>query len=238
MKLAYPLKIDKETMAYASGVNLGISTKISIEISSMLRGMTLGKAIAKLERVLAMKDAVPYRRFNKDVGHKPGMGPGRYPIKACGEVLKLLLSAKANAIDKGLSEEALYIHHIAANRAAQQYRNGRQSRRKMKRSHLQIVLAEDEKLKKADKKQEKRKTGSEAEGKKTQEEKAVQKTEKKTLQKETVEKRPVEKKPLQPEEKKTEAKLAKKPEGTDRPESKDIKVSKEEKKAPKSPSQK
>lgn len=47
--------------------------------------------------VINQKKAVPYKRFNKDVGHKKGIGPGRYPIKASGVILSLVKLAESNA---------------------------------------------------------------------------------------------------------------------------------------------
>ncbi len=142
MKQNYPIKIDKENMAYVAGVNLGISSKVSIELASWIRGKSVEKAKAMLERVIAMKEAVPYKRFNKDVGHKPGIGPGRYPVKASQEFLGLIKSAESNAVDKGLNPADLFILHISADRAAQQWKYGRQRRRKAKRTHVKIVLKE------------------------------------------------------------------------------------------------
>ena len=145
MRHKYPVKIEKESMAYVAGINLGISSKVSIEISSWLRGKSLTKAKSMLERVIAMEQAVPYRRFNKDVGHKPGIGPGRYPVKASSEFLDLLKSAESNAVDKGINAQDLFIFHISADRAAQQWKYGRQRRRKAKRTHVKIVLKDVEK---------------------------------------------------------------------------------------------
>ena len=69
--------------ARAVGANLPISTKVCYEIANAIRGRNVNKAIAFLERVVNMKEAVPYKRYNGDVGHKPGkMAAGRYPIKA------------------------------------------------------------------------------------------------------------------------------------------------------------
>lgn len=145
MKLKYPYWIEKERMGYAAGISMGISPKIAIEITGMLRGLSVEKAKETLSSVIAMKRPVPYRRFNADVGHKKGIGPGRYPVKASSEILRLLKSAESNAVDKGLNPAGMLVSHISANRAPQQWKFGRKRRRKAKSAHVYIVLEEGEK---------------------------------------------------------------------------------------------
>ncbi len=99
------------------------------------------------------EEAVRFTRFNKGVGHKPGIGPGRYPIKASKEILDLLKSAEANAQFKVLNTANLIIGHISANKASDSWHYGRQRRRKMKRTNVEVILAE-----KVQKKDEPKKT--------------------------------------------------------------------------------
>lgn len=155
--------------ARAYGQSLGISTKASINICKAIRGMDAQKAVRYLEDVLAFKRAIPYTRFTDGVGHRPGnMAAGRYPIKASVAILSVLKSAIANAVQKGLADE-LVIVHISAQRAATQFHQGRQRRRMMKKSHIELVLKEVE-SKKPVKKQEKT-----VEAKKKQDAKSVSK---------------------------------------------------------------
>lgn len=132
----------KEKMARALGQALPVSTKHSVEICSFIRGKKLSRAKRMLEDVMDMKEAVPFKRFNHNIGHRRGMGPGRYPIKACGEILKVVKGCEANAQFKGLDTASLVIVHANANFASRPYHSGRQSRRKMKRTHIEIVAAE------------------------------------------------------------------------------------------------
>ncbi len=129
-------------MARAAGRDLGISTKVSIEICNFLRHKTTAKARAILNRVLAKEEPIPMKRFKSDRGHKPGMAAGRYPMNACKEFVKLLDTVEANAQFKGLSTANLKIGHICANSAGSTYRYGRHRGRKAKRTHLQIVVEE------------------------------------------------------------------------------------------------
>jgi len=137
-----------ETMARCVIQSASVSTKHCIEICSHIRGRNAEKARTILSGVIDMKQAIPYRRFNKGVGHRKGrMGPGRYPVKACTEVLKAIESCEANAQSKGLNTD-LKIIHICANMASRPWHYGRARRRKMKRTHIEIVLKESEPKKK------------------------------------------------------------------------------------------
>lgn len=141
--------------ATAKGINLQVSTKQCIEICSFVRRKTVNKAKQMLKGVIAKKVAVPMRRFNRDTGHKRGIGPGRYPINAASEVLKLLESVENNALSQGLNPEALKIAVIKANKGEDQWHYGRQRRRKMKRTNIDIVVEETEATKKKAPKAEK-----------------------------------------------------------------------------------
>ena len=134
-------------MARVIGRSIGISTRHAIEISNFMRGKNVQKMKAFLEDVIKMKRAVPFTRFNKGVGHKPGMGPGRYPIKSCTEILALLKSAEANAQFKALNTSNLVISHINADKASMAWHYGRQRRRRMKRTNMEIILTERGSLK-------------------------------------------------------------------------------------------
>lgn len=129
-------------MARVKGSSLGISHKISIEICNAIRKKNLKDAKAFLKRVLAFKEAVPYKRFKESRGHKPGMAAGGYPEKASEEILALLESVEANAQFKGLNTAHLIIIHINANKAGMVRRLGRHRGRKTKRTSIEIVVEE------------------------------------------------------------------------------------------------
>ncbi len=135
-------KYESETMARASGRSLPISTRQSIEISNFLRGKKLEKAKNILQRVMEKKQAIPYRIYNDNIAHKPGIGPGKYPEKASMHILKLLESVEANAQFKGIDTSKLIVAHISANQAARTLHYGRKRRRKMKRTNIEIVVKE------------------------------------------------------------------------------------------------
>ena len=132
--------------ATAKSLNLPISTKQSYEIANFLRYKNLQKAKKLLEEVLKKKIAVPYKRYNRDTGHKKGnIAAGRYPEKASKSFLMLLNSVEANADDKGLDNEKLIISELISTMGTQQWHAGRLRRRRMKRTHLYIRVEESEK---------------------------------------------------------------------------------------------
>jgi large subunit ribosomal protein L22 len=145
---------NKETMAKVVGKALPISTKQSIEVCSFIRGKNIQKMKDFLKDVIDMKQAVKFTRFNKGMGHKKGIGPGRYPIKTCTEILELLESAESNAQLKGLNSANLIIGHINADKASSAWHYGRQRRRKMKRTNLNLILIEKESKKEISKPEE------------------------------------------------------------------------------------
>ncbi len=144
VKYNYSKKLDvEENVAKAVGVALPISTKQSIEICNFIRRKPLAKAKQRLIEVINKKMAVPFKRFNDNVGHKRGkIAAGRYPEKSCGEILKLLESVEANAQFKGLNTSNLVITHICAQKAARPWHYGRQRRRKMKRTNVEVIVEE------------------------------------------------------------------------------------------------
>lgn len=137
-----------ENIARGVGRALNISLKHAIEICAYIRGKSLKRSKAFLENVIEKKEAVPFRRFNDDVGHKPGVGPGRYPVKAATDILKMLKSVESNADEKGMDVNILVVSHTCANKASRPMRPGRHSRRESKRTHVEIGLKEDAKLSK------------------------------------------------------------------------------------------
>jgi large subunit ribosomal protein L22 len=132
-----------EKINRAIGRDLPISTKQSIEICSYIRGRSVKKSKYILQKVIEKEMAIPFKRFNKDMGHRPGrMAAGRYPIKSCQNILKILNSAESNAVSNGSNVDNLFIKNAIANKASQPLHTGRKIRRKMKRAHIEIILEE------------------------------------------------------------------------------------------------
>ena len=130
-------RYDEKTMARAKGISLPISHKQAREICHHLKNRRVDDAKKMLERVFDMTQAIPFKRFNMNVGHKPGISAGRYPQNASKEILKLIESAEKNANNKGMNN--LFITHMNAHIAAPGQRGGR-TPGQAKRAHVEIVV--------------------------------------------------------------------------------------------------
>lgn len=142
-------------MAKALGTALPISFKQSVEICRFIKNRNVEEAKKILHNVAEKKAAVPFKRYNWDLGHKKKLGPASYPEKASKEFIRLIESVEANAQFKGLNTSNLIITHVSAHKAGKTWHFGRKTRRKMKRTNVEIVV--EEKKKAQEGKQEKTK---------------------------------------------------------------------------------
>ena len=144
--------IDNEKMAKASGRELRVSHKHAREVCRTIKGMKLDQAKVYLRQVILKKKPVPFRRFNKHVGHRHGLEKafaGRYPVKTATEILRILEGAEANAEYKGLDLDNLRIVHASAYPGMKikrfiQRAFGRSSPRFNTLTHVELVLEEME----------------------------------------------------------------------------------------------
>jgi len=144
--------MDLEKTAKASGRELRVSPKHAREVCKTIKGMKLDRAKDYLRQVILKKKAVPFRRFNKKMGHRKGLDhafSGRYPVKAATQILMVLEGAEANAEYKGLDLERLRIMHASAYPGMKIKRFiprafGRSSPRFNTLSHVELVLEEME----------------------------------------------------------------------------------------------
>ena len=217
VKINHPHPANEERVARSGATNMRISTKNSVEISRFIKGLAVDRAIEYLEDVVTKKKAVPFKRFIKDQAHrKGGMGPGRYPVNAAIEFIKLLKNVKNNAEQKGFEAERLVVDNAQANLCGSSFHRGARSfgRRFSKSTNISITVKE-KKVKKsaADKKL---KTSVAAVEKKPKVVEVKEKTEpKKTAEKpKTVEKKP---KVVEAKEKTESKKTAEKPKTAESP---------------------
>jgi len=106
---------DKQNMACASSKSLPISTKTSMKIVNLIRNKNLHKA----REILNKKEK-----------------------KASKKIVELLKAVESNAQFKGLNTSNLVISHICVNKASRPWHYGRQRRRKMKRTHIEVIVGE------------------------------------------------------------------------------------------------
>jgi len=140
-KMTTQTKVGMEHAASARSLNLPISTKHSVEISRYLRYKNTQFAKQFLEKVISLQKPVPFKKFTTDLGHKPGIGPGRYPQKATQEFLRLLASVEKNAQYRGLDTTRLKIVGLVVNKASIPMNGGR-NRHAGRRTHIAIHVAE------------------------------------------------------------------------------------------------
>jgi large subunit ribosomal protein L22 len=145
----------KEHMARAVARSVPISTKASIEICNSIRHKSVARAKTILKDAISLRKPIRYTRFREGAGHKPGMAAGKFPKKASEHILQLIEAVEANAQFKGINTSNLEIVHIAAQDAGNVWRYGRQRRRKMKSTTIEIMVAEGKKEEKHEKKQAK-----------------------------------------------------------------------------------
>ncbi len=147
---SYSAKGEREAMA--SGRDLRVSFKETVELLRAIRGKKLSEAYQILDDVIALKRAVPFRRFKRGIPHRRelnGWKPGRYPVKAAKLVKKILKSAEHNATNKDLDPDRLYVKHAAAQTGTKLKRifpraYGRATPRVEQLVHVEIVLEERE----------------------------------------------------------------------------------------------
>lgn len=150
MELKYSLALkDESKIAKAIGRDLNISFKDAVVICEKIRGMQVEKAKNLLEDVIKLKRAIPYRRFNKGIGHRKGLRRkekiAKYPKKASGEILKILKNLETNSEYKGLNSENLKIIHMQAQKGVVRKRRKPKGRYKLWRTeyvNVQVIAKE------------------------------------------------------------------------------------------------
>lgn len=135
---------DPKTMVRVAGRNLAISHKASYELTAFIKNKNVDSVIRALESVINLELVVPYRRYNRDVAPKAGVGPGRYPVKAAIVTIKLLKNLKGAARSKGLDLQKLTIIHATATKGPVRRRYGRKIGLERKNTHIELVAKEVE----------------------------------------------------------------------------------------------
>ena len=164
----YTQLLQGSRLVTARAVNVDMHVKHCIEITRHVKNMTAGQAVELLEQVVKIDSpradirrqakAIPFVKGSGNkrrkrsgpsmVGHRKGkMGPGRYPAKAAGEIIKLITSAMENARHEheGIEAEDMLITHFAAHRGPQKRAfmpraRGRATPKNHYRTNLEIFL--------------------------------------------------------------------------------------------------
>lgn len=146
MALQYSFQgFDSKSMVRLAGRNLPLSHKVCYEIAKFIKNKKVGDILKTLERVSEKKTAIPYRRYNRDVAHKPGKIAGaRYPIKTSKAIINLLKNLQGAARSKGLDIQKLQVIHAAAHKGPKRHRYGRKRGQERKNTHFELVAKEAE----------------------------------------------------------------------------------------------
>ena len=144
--------LDPTKTVKASGRELRVSHKAAREVCTAIKGMTLDQAKEYLNKVMRKKQPVPFRRYNKKLGHRHGVEnafAARYPIKTAKRILQVLEGAEANAEFRGFDLERLRVLHAAAYPGMKLERFtpralGRSSPKINTLTHVELVLEQTE----------------------------------------------------------------------------------------------
>jgi large subunit ribosomal protein L22 len=144
--------LDPAKTVKASGRELRVSHKAAREVCTAIKGMTLDQAKEYLNKVMRKKQPVPFRRYNKKLGHRHGVEnafAARYPIKTAKRILQVLEGAEANAEFRGFDLERLRVLHAAAYPGMKLERFtpralGRSSPKIQTLTHVELVLEQTE----------------------------------------------------------------------------------------------
>jgi len=151
MKLGYSFTPENEAfVAKAQGTELTIKFKHATEICAAIRGMKAKAAEEYLQKVLDGKAYVAFKKTKLQGGHKKGEGLkkwpyGKQPVKAVGEIIKVLKAANANAEFRGLDLDNCIVASAVAQRGRKMHRLRPKGRHAVYSTHLttvQIVVEE------------------------------------------------------------------------------------------------
>jgi large subunit ribosomal protein L22 len=142
--------LDPDVTAKASGREMDISPKHAREICKAIKGLYIEHAITYLENVVEKKRSVPFKRYNRKVGHRSdlqGWHTGRYPVKASSKILEVLHNLENNIEYKGLEMDRCRIIHSASHRGRKIKRMftrafGKSSPKNNTLTHVEFVVHE------------------------------------------------------------------------------------------------
>lgn len=116
--MKYSFNRNKNDIIFAHTKDINASYKDLSAVCDSVRYKNAAQALSELEDIFNGKRAVLYRRHNRRMGsrHELGGKLGRYPMKSAGIIKKTLLNAMANARNKGLEPDIMFVVHASANK--------------------------------------------------------------------------------------------------------------------------
>ncbi|MGC8649146.1 MAG: 50S ribosomal protein L22, partial [Candidatus Micrarchaeia archaeon] len=118
MDIKYSFNQKSKDIAFASLKDINANFKDLIAVCDSIRYKSLPLALESLDYVINDKKPILYRKYNKYMGarHELNGRKGRTPIKCAKIVRKVLINAMANADNKGMDVDSLYVVHASANK--------------------------------------------------------------------------------------------------------------------------
>ncbi len=150
----YSLKLaDESRIAKAVARDVSVSYKKLVNLARVIKGMNLRKAIDFLEKVIEKEEAVPHWKYHGKIPHRRGLSDrwgvpqGKYPAKAAKEMLKLLRHVEANAENRDLDTDNLWIIHVGVHKSTTLKRMmprayGRSSPKYRRLSNIEVIVEE------------------------------------------------------------------------------------------------
>jgi large subunit ribosomal protein L22 len=116
--MKYSFNQNKDGVVFANIKDINASYKDLGAVCDAIRYKPVSLAIDTLDLTINDRKPILYRKHNINMGarHELGGKKGRTPIKCAKVVRKVLVNAAANAENKGLVTDALYVVHAAANK--------------------------------------------------------------------------------------------------------------------------
>jgi large subunit ribosomal protein L22 len=114
--MAYSFNLKREPFAFALCEEVNASYKDLGAVCDAIRYLKADSAMSLLDIVARKAAPIPYRRHNKYMGsrHELKGGKGAYPVKAAKEVKVALVNALANAENKGMDRDSVFVIHASA----------------------------------------------------------------------------------------------------------------------------
>ena len=114
----YSYNLDRQDVVFAKLYDINVSYKSLNAVCNAIRYRNVNDAMRVLDQVISMEMPILYKRYSKKIGARSELGgrKGRYPQKAAKEVKKVLANAVANAGNKGLNGESMFVVHASSNK--------------------------------------------------------------------------------------------------------------------------
>ncbi len=116
--MKYSYNQSREGVVFANMKDINASYKNLGAVCDAIRYKSVNAAIAVLDSVIIDNKPILFRKHNINMGarHELGGKKGRTPIKCAKVVRKVLVNAAANARNKNLEPDFMYVVHAAANK--------------------------------------------------------------------------------------------------------------------------